>query len=131
MTKNIIVLDEDDKKIGMTYDKRAKGLIKSGRAVWVRDGVIRLVTAASQNERKKESVTENNYTVNDILKKIDVLLSEKDHILRAYETIEKANDVVKAEGVANIAAEREKTIQKALDFYESLIFYAEDEDSEE
>ena len=32
MEKNVVVLDEQGKKIGMTYPKRARGLVKKGRA---------------------------------------------------------------------------------------------------
>ena len=43
MTKNILVTDANGKVIGATYPKRAKGLIKSGRATEVDEGTIRLV----------------------------------------------------------------------------------------
>ena len=33
--KNVVVLDEQGKKIGMTYPKRARGLVKKGRARYV------------------------------------------------------------------------------------------------
>jgi hypothetical protein len=45
MTKNILVTDENGKVIGATYPKRAKGLIKSGRATEVDEGMIRLVSS--------------------------------------------------------------------------------------
>jgi hypothetical protein len=45
MTKNILVTDETGKVIGATYPKRAKGLIKSGRATEVDEGTIRLVAS--------------------------------------------------------------------------------------
>ena len=49
MTKNILVTDENGKVIGATYPKRAKGLIKSGRATEVDEGTIRLVASGSAN----------------------------------------------------------------------------------
>ena len=45
MTKNILVTDANGKVIGATYPKRAKGLIKSGRATEVDEGTIRLVVS--------------------------------------------------------------------------------------
>ncbi|MBR6381711.1 MAG: hypothetical protein IKS07_08585 [Lachnospiraceae bacterium] len=42
MTKNILVTDNSGKIIGSTYPKRAKGLVKSGRAVYDGEGRIRL-----------------------------------------------------------------------------------------
>ena len=40
--KNIIVTDVDGRRIGTTYPKRAKGLLKNGRAEYVSDREIRL-----------------------------------------------------------------------------------------
>jgi hypothetical protein len=45
MTKNIIVTDENGKVIGTTYPKRAAGLVKNGRAEYVSDCEIRLISA--------------------------------------------------------------------------------------
>lgn len=42
ITKNMIVIDEYGNTIGLTYPKRAKGLIKKGRAVSVGENCIRL-----------------------------------------------------------------------------------------
>lgn len=42
MEKNITVTDETGKVLGFTYPKRAKGLIKNGRALYVDDCTIRL-----------------------------------------------------------------------------------------
>lgn len=42
--KNVIVLDSEGNQIGSTYPKRAKGLIKNGRAIEVSDAVISLTT---------------------------------------------------------------------------------------
>lgn len=64
MTKNIIVLDENDNMAGQTYPKRARGLVRSGRAEFVDEGTIRLVTQPSadyyDNERKDENMSEAN-----------------------------------------------------------------------
>ena len=42
MEKNVIVTDELGKQIGTTYPKRAKGLVKNGRAEYADDRTIRL-----------------------------------------------------------------------------------------
>ena len=42
MEKNIVVTDVDGNQIGTTYPKRARGLIKNGRAEYVSDREIRL-----------------------------------------------------------------------------------------
>lgn len=46
MAKNVIVTDEFDNRIGLTYPKRARGLIKHGRAEYVSDDRIRLLKGA-------------------------------------------------------------------------------------
>ena len=46
MAKNFIVTDEFDNRIGLTYPKRAQGLIKHGRAEYVSDDRIRLLKGA-------------------------------------------------------------------------------------
>lgn len=43
MTKNIIVVDEHGKKYGTTYPKRAKGLVKQGRARFQAQNVLCLM----------------------------------------------------------------------------------------
>ena len=43
ITKNIIVTDAQGNQIGTTYPKRAKGLVKSGRAEYTNDCEIRLL----------------------------------------------------------------------------------------
>ena len=42
MTKNISVTDQDGRMIGTTYPKRAAGLVKNGRAIYLDDCTIRL-----------------------------------------------------------------------------------------
>lgn len=43
MAKNVIVTDELGKQIGLTYPKRARGLVKNGRAEYVGDCEIRML----------------------------------------------------------------------------------------
>ncbi len=44
MTKNVKVTDEFGRLIGTTYEKRAKGLVKNGRAIYVDDCTISMFT---------------------------------------------------------------------------------------
>lgn len=46
IAKNVIVTDEFDNQIGLTYPKRARGLVKNGRAEYVSDDRIRLLKGA-------------------------------------------------------------------------------------
>lgn len=62
MTKNVTVTDAQGNTIGVTYPKRAKGLIKNGRAIFVDDCTIRLFrkTEPSDTENISE-VNQMNY----------------------------------------------------------------------
>ncbi len=60
MTKNVTVTDETGKKIGTTYPKRARGLVKNGRALYVDDCTIRLSAKAEPSDIKSE-VKQMNY----------------------------------------------------------------------
>ena len=42
MTKNVTITDENGTYVGTTYPKRAKGLVKNRRALFVDDCTIRL-----------------------------------------------------------------------------------------
>lgn len=55
--KNVIVTDADGKEIGSTYPRRAKGLIKNGRAEYADDHTIRLkLTRAPTADKATEEL---------------------------------------------------------------------------
>lgn len=59
MQKNVIVLDVFDREIGATYPKRARGLIRSGRAEHAGDHTIRLLdthASASNQSQMMEDI---------------------------------------------------------------------------
>ncbi|MCH5273855.1 MAG: hypothetical protein J1E35_09300 [Lachnospiraceae bacterium] len=60
MTKNVTVTDENGTYVGTTYPKRAKGLVKNGRALFVDDCTIRLSAKAEPSDNKSE-VKQMNY----------------------------------------------------------------------
>lgn len=62
MTKNITVVDENGNILESTYPKRAKGLVKKGRAHWVSDDVIRL---CAQNKKEETEMANNIYEILD------------------------------------------------------------------
>ena len=62
MTKNVTVTDEHGNYIGVTYPKRAKGLIKNGRALFVDDCTIRLSGKTEPSDTYNQSeVKQMNY----------------------------------------------------------------------
>lgn len=60
MEKNIIVTDNKGKRLGLTYSKRAKGLVKSGRAEFISENEIRLSDQSSYNIVSVPVITEVN-----------------------------------------------------------------------
>ena len=58
MNKNVTVLDESGNEIGATYWKRARGLVKKGRARFVSDTAIRLACPPNRND--EEDKMQNN-----------------------------------------------------------------------
>lgn len=68
MTKNIAVIDEQGNKYGATYLKRAKGLVKSGRARFVDEKTICLARPPDKSEDKtmSENMGSKNYSSEDL-----------------------------------------------------------------
>lgn len=56
MTKNVNVTDKHGKQIGTTYPKRARGLVRNGRAIYVDDCTIRL----SAESVPSDNISEDN-----------------------------------------------------------------------
>lgn len=70
MTKNIIVVDENGKKYGTTYLKRAKGLVKQGRARFLARNMLCLACPPEQNledNDMSEQTIENKMMENEIV----------------------------------------------------------------
>ncbi len=124
MPRNITVTDAQGNLCQPTWPKRAKGLVKRGRAVYVSENHIRLTPS-----RKTE---ENAMTANDILQKIFELSADKKHIEDALSTLQFMPDKTdngssgappdlagqaKAEAISDIACSAETTRQQLLSFY--------------
>ena len=70
MTKNIIVVDSQGKKYGATYLKRAKGLVKQGRARFLAQNMLCLACPPDQNledNDMSEQTIENKMMENEIV----------------------------------------------------------------
>lgn len=68
MTKNIAVIDEQGNRYEATYLKRAKGLVKSGRARFVDEKTICLARPPDKSEDKimSENMGSKNYSSEDL-----------------------------------------------------------------
>ena len=64
--KNIIVTDEFGNKLAQPYPKRAKGLIKKGRAEQIGENEIRLLSCSVMPCQEDKMNTLNNFTDNNI-----------------------------------------------------------------
>ena len=139
IAKNIEVVDVFDNHYEPTYLKRANGLVKHGRAVFVHATRICLVDS-SHLDMEGFSVTDQNLELSNLenvelkmtesylLKKIDEI--SKDNVL-VHDALNKlglmqstgSNDVAGlgiAEAIGNIVTSHEQTNQKILDFYMKL-----------
>lgn len=54
MTKNIIVTDEKGQQIGLTYPKRARGLVKNGRAEYTSDCSVKMLDTHVPTSKNSE-----------------------------------------------------------------------------
>lgn len=63
MGKNVIVLDGFEHEIGRTYPKRARGLVRNGRAEYAGDCKIRLLEAHAPTSDFSENVEDNAMSI--------------------------------------------------------------------
>ena len=73
MTKNINVIDENGNILGATYSKRAKGLIKNGRARLIDENTICLACPANEN-LEDSTMNENDIKITNDTKENEITL---------------------------------------------------------
>ena len=137
--KNIIVVDEQGNEYEATYPKRAKGLVKNGRARFVDENKICLACPPDkilEEEKMTENiataeavVTEENVSktlsIDYVLAQIEKIVDNTAHITEALNSLK---DVCsnypgdsgaegKARGITEIVKCRETTNQQLLAFY--------------
>ncbi len=138
MEKNVIVVDEFGHECGTTYPKRAKGLIKSGRAQSVGANRICLLRPPEKNlEDKQMEQTSSAPTAREIFNQIVKLQSELQNIRDTTELIQTMRDTnqyngedsveldtqvveAKINGMVEVFQSREATYQQLLDVYEAM-----------
>ena len=135
--KNVIVVDEQGNEYEATYPKRAKGLVKSGRARFVDENKICLACPPNEYLEDKK-MTENTVEVKKAeepaskILSIDYVLAQIEKIVENTAYIEVALDSLasvesvgpgdigaeeKAKGIADVVRCRETTNQQLLAFY--------------
>ena len=144
--KNVKVVDENGNILEATYPKRAKGLVKSGRARFVDENTICLACPPKILEDIKMDninidkttgeVTEtpaSKYNLEYALEQIERIANDKAYLTEAFDTLYAAasnneptieqggsNDKV-AEAVAETVKVRETTNQKLIEFYSKMV----------
>lgn len=137
MNKNIEVVDEAGNVYEPTWPKRAKGLVKHGRARFVDENRICLTCPPDiKTEETHMSNTSifGEMTVADILTRINNIINQTGYITSAFESLVQMGDGdsgdcgspgnimgrAKAEAVAEVVRARETTNQQILRLYEKM-----------
>ena len=134
MEKNIIVVDEQGNQYEATYPKRAKGLVKNGRARFVDEHTICLACPPNDHNLEDRNMSENNnakeiLSVNYILAQIEKIVDQTAHIHESIAQISALSYGApecgsppddRAHALSEIVRCRETTNQQFLAFYQKL-----------
>lgn len=150
MAKNVIVVDENGNKYGATYPKRAKGLVKNGRARFIDDETICLACPPQSFETEDIEMSENTEkmiidtstgeavdaaleskaepTLSYVLGQIERIANDTAYIRDALAQLQELRaagpgDICgqsKADAIAHVVDAREETNRRLLTFYEML-----------
>ena len=123
--KNIIVVDEQGNHYGATYPKRARGLVKHGRARFMDEHTICLAcppeNETEDNEMSEhiETVTAEKYNLAYVLEQLERIAADTAYLREAVEKCAAANDGI-GMALGNMVESRERTNQKLIDFYQQM-----------
>jgi hypothetical protein len=134
ITKNIIVLDEFGNEYGTTYLKRAKGLVKHGRARFIDDTRICLTRPPdninlSEDETMNENINTNaevqnganTVTAADILLRIDKIIADTAHLKDTLDAWKVASENKEGIiGMPSVVLARETTNQRLIEFLQKM-----------
>ena len=138
--KNVIVVDEQGNEYEATYPKRAKGLVKNGRARFVDENKICLACPPDRilEENNMSDNINKNLIFNQIvelqksLESVDKMLFKIQCVTDSQSYVEQEDGepvtldylpevaMEKIKAIREIVLEREKTVNKMLDFYLKL-----------
>ena len=142
--KNVVVLDEQGKKIGVTYPKRARGLVKKGRARYadayticlacppdedledmkMNDNNVDIRVEGSPEEiRTEPGDAGKNFTAEYFLERIEQIAKDTDYLREAVAQIQPETAI----SLREIVGRREETNQKLIEFYQKAYFKALDQ----
>lgn len=132
MTKNISVIDTQGNIYEATYPKRAKGLVKKGRARFVDDATICLARPPYHTEDK---IMEDNKTIQPasesgavhldeayVIAKIEQIMAGTEFLRKSLEILENGSmngDAVM--GISNMIEARERTNQEMISLLRHIV----------
>ena len=138
IAKNIVVVDEQGNYYEATYPKRAKGLVKNGRARFIDENTICLACPPYDMEDNNMSNNIENMaietkpteklTMDYVLEQIEKIAMETEYLHHAISELSKTEsggpgDIgaqEKAHSFGVIVSRREETNQKLLSLYEKM-----------
>ncbi len=132
MTKNISVIDTQGNIYEATYPKRAKGLVKKGRARFVDETTICLARPPYHTEdeimEEKKTITaapEDKAMHLDeayVIAKIEQIMGESEHLRKTLQILENSGMSGEAViGVANMIEAREHTNREMISFLRHIV----------
>ena len=120
--KNIIVVDEFGEEYEATYLKRAKGLVKSGRARFITNNKICMLCPPNNTEDK--TMSDTKYTLDYCLEQIEKISEQAEYLNNVISELGKAVPVSpddnRAQALSDTVKCREATNQKLIAFYEKI-----------
>jgi len=142
MEKNVLVVDENGKEYGATYPKRAKGLVKNGRARFIDEHTICLACPPDKEISEDINMSDNNtniieqneacaikttpeLTVEYILLQIKAIQENAAYLYQAISEVKQIEVVgpsdigsqSKANAIAETVKSREETNRRLIDAY--------------
>ncbi len=148
ITKNISVRDESGKLLEPTYPKRAKGLVKNGRARYIDENTICLLACPprkledknmsdnalnpniQQNDTAPEPITQPMPSLEFILDSFKLIMNDTSHIHEAIYAIKEMDvnegssnvdgDKARGEAIKHAVLSRETTNQKMLEMLQEM-----------
>lgn len=113
MPKNISVIDMQGNVYEATYPKRAKGLVKNGRARFVDENTICLASPPDHMEEQNMNANEISAEIGYIYAKIDEISAGSEQL---YEVLANLKGMTEAQAMAagNMVEAREHTNQRLI-----------------
>lgn len=135
ITNKVTVLDGDGNIIGETYPKRAKGLIKAGRARYIDEATVCLTPTAPCPRNDTEVNMNDNKNINSsetkelnmsyLLSRIEEIAAQNEQLLSAVKQIvevvpDSPAGMEQAKAIADAVKSREETNLRLLALYEKM-----------